>query len=222
MNPPVAGLLHTVPALATRFERMITAQRADLRVVHVVDSWLLATSRRVGVTDEVRAAVARHLAHLRAVGASAILVTCSSIGEAAEDAANTIELPVLRVDEPMAREAARFASVPGAHGMVAVLATLTSTLGPTSRLVERAARGLPVRVSAQVVAGAAEARDRGDDRRADALIADAVGEAAAVADVVVLAQASMAAAAQAVAVAVPVLTSPDGGVSALLEALDGR
>jgi len=209
-----AGLLHTVPALAATFDGLVAEAAPELRRVHVADGWLLQTARRAGVTDAVRAAVVAHVRHLAATGARAVLVTCSSIGEAAEEAAAAVDVPVLRVDTPMAGEAVRVAAAAG--GRVAVLATLDSTLGPTSRLVERSATGAAVLVTATVVPGAAERADAGDRAAADALIAAAVREAAAGADVVVLAQASMAGAASTAGVDVPVLTSPAGGVRALL------
>lgn len=218
-----AGLLHTVPALAARFDADLDAAAPGLRRVHVVDGWLLATAVASGVTPEVEAAVLAHVRHLADAGASAVLVTCSSVGEAAEAAAARVDVPVHRVDAPMAREAVAAASAPGTRGRVAVLATLASTLGPTGRLVARAAAdaGAAVEVDARVVDGAAVARDAGDGDRADALVARAVAEAAAGADAVVLAQASMAGAAARVQVAVPVLTSPAGGLAALVAALVG-
>ena len=209
-----AGLLHTVPALAATFDGLVAEAAPELRRVHVADGWLLQTARRAGVTVAVREAVVAHVRHLAATGARAVLVTCSSIGEAAEEAAAAVDVPVLRVDTPMAGEAVRVAAAAG--GRVAVLATLDSTLGPTSRLVERSATGAAVLVTATVVPGAAERADAGDRAAADALIAAAVREAAAGADVVVLAQASMAGAASTAGVDVPVLTSPAGGVRALL------
>lgn len=215
------GLLHTVPALAARFDADVDAAAPGLRRLHVVDGWLLATAVAEGVTEEVEQAVAAHVRHLAAAGAAAVLVTCSSVGEAAEAAAAAVAVPVLRVDDAMAHEAVALASAPGARGRLAVLATLGSTLGPTGRLVERAARaaGADVVVTARVVEGAAVARDAGDAARADELVAAAVGEAARSADAVVLAQASMAGAAAPAAPAVPVLTSPAGGVAALVRAL---
>lgn len=218
-----AGLLHTVPALAARFDADLDAAAPGLRRVHVVDGWLLATAVASGVTPEVEAAVLAHVRHLADAGASAVLVTCSSVGEAAEAASTRVDVPVLRVDAPMAREAVAAATAAGARGRVAVLATLASTLGPTGRLVARAAAdaGGAVEVDARVVDGAAGARDAGDGDRADALVARAVAEAAAGADAVVLAQASMAGAAARVQVAVPVLTSPAGGLAALVAALAG-
>lgn len=211
------GVLHTVPALAPVFDDLIKPAAPQLRRIHVADGWLLDTARKVGVTEAVRATVVAHVQGLEAGGARAVLVTCSSIGEAAEDAAGQVGIPVLRVDAAMAVEAVRVAAA--GPGRVAVLATLESTLGPTGRLVERAAAGTPVRVTSTVVPGAAERADAGDRAGADALIADAVRAAADGADVVVLAQASMAGAAAAAGVGVPVLTSPAGGVRALLDAV---
>jgi Asp/Glu/hydantoin racemase len=131
--------------------------------------------------------------HLAATGAEAVLVTCSSIGEAAEVAAEAVDLPVLRVDQAMVELAVETAAAAG--GRVAVLATLESTLGPTERLLRRVAEARPgVQIVSAVVAGAAAARRAGDLAEHDRLVRAAVERSAGQADVVVLAQASMAAA----------------------------
>jgi aspartate/glutamate racemase len=217
------GLLHTVPALAATFDDLVGAEAAQLRRIHVVDAWLLDAARRDGITPAVQDTVVAYARQLESRGARAVLVTCSSIGEVAEQAAAAVSVPVLRVDAAMADEAAAIAAAPGARGRIAVLATLSSTLGPTGRLVGRATHGAPrpIEVYAEVVPGAAEAADRGDRERADQLIAAAVVRAATAADVVVLAQASMARAARLAAAAVPVLSSPSGGVASLLRAVAG-
>lgn len=214
----IAGLLHTVPALAATFDALVAAEVPRARRQHIVDAWMLETAIAEGVTDAVRDRVASHLAHLQAEGADAVLVTCSSIGEAAERAAEALAVPVLRVDAAMAAEAVRLAT-PLPH--MAVLATNTATLGPTTRLIEReaVAQGTVVTVTARVVDGAAAARAAGDQATHDRLIGDAVREAARRAAVIVLAQASMADAAAGAGVDLPVLTSPAGGVARLREAL---
>jgi aspartate/glutamate racemase len=216
------GLLHTVPALAETFDDLVRDSAAGVRRVHVADAWLLDTARRIGVTDAVQDTVLGHIRHLESLGARAVLVTCSSIGEAAETAAAAVTVPVVRVDAAMADEAVAVAAGSGRHGRIAVLATLSSTLGPTGRLVERAARAAarPVTVSAEVVAGAAGAHDRGDRAEVERLVAGAVVRVAAGADVIVLAQASMARAAARADVPVPVLSSPRGGVAALVRLLE--
>lgn len=213
------GLLHTVPALVDAFEQDVTAAIPGVETVHLVDAALLADAVALGVDDGLRARVATAVHALVAQGVDAVLATCSSIGEAVEQAGATASVPVLRVDAPMAAEAVRSAGATGAAGHVAVLATLSATLGPTGRLIERAVRdGGPdaahVTVTSAVVDGAAAARAAGEPERSTAMIRAAVLDATRVADVVVLAQASMAAAVPD-GLDVPVLTSPAGGVAAL-------
>lgn len=211
ITPPCAGLLHTATIHAEPFAAQVSAVAPEARQLHVVDAELLATAIRTGVTPDLTAAVARHVEHLIASGATAVLVTCSSIAETVESAAAHTEVPVLRVDEPMAREAAAIA---GAGGRITVLATLRSTLAPTTKLIRRYAE--EAEISTEVVTGAADARVAGDQAEHDQLIGKAI--AAAQADVVVvLAQATMAAAAT--GTGVQVLTSPESGVAALAEAL---
>jgi glutamate racemase len=218
-----AGLLHTVPALAGTFQAAVQRRVAEVDLVHVADPELLATAVRDGVTPAVRERVARHLRYLADGGADALLVTCSSIGEAVEEAAQELAVPVLRVDAPMAAEAVELAAdagrSAGRSGRITVLATLAATLGPTGRLIERAAKtaAADVVVTAVVVDGAVAARDAGDRATHDRLIQQAVREADG--DVLVLAQASMAAAAVDAGAGAPVLTSPEGGVAALADAL---
>lgn len=215
------GFLHTVPALAARFDADLVAAMPQATAVHVVDPGLLATAIRSGVDERVESSVAAHIAHLVADGADAVLVTCSSIGEAVERAAAGAAVPVVRVDDAMAAEAVARA---GPGGRIVVLATLEATLGPTGRLLERAAHDVTPApaVRAEVVADAAAARAAGDDATHDRLVAEAVRAAAAEADVVVLAQASMAPAAEGAGVDVPVLTSPASALAAVLRAGVGR
>jgi len=220
-----AGLLHTVPALAGSFHASITAAAPGIELVHLADPWLLQTAIDVAVTPEVTARVREHVDYLIAEGAQAVLVTCSSIGNAVDEAAEAAAVPVLRVDAPMAADAVAAAAAAGKAadrpGRIAVLATLQATLGPTGQLIQRSvdAAQADVAVTATVVAGAIAARDAGDQAGHDRLIAEAVQAAASGSDVVVLAQASMAQAVSGQSFAVPVMTSPERGVAALLAAL---
>lgn len=215
------GLLHTVPALAETFSSALHDASPGIEVLDTVDPDLLSTAVREGVTPAVTAAVAAHIDDLVQRGAEAVLVTCSSIGEAAEAA--TAPVPILRVDAPMADEAVaiarRVARTEARNGRIAVLATLDATVGPTGRLLERAATGSDIDIDMTVVDGAAAARAGGDQAEHDRLVLDAVREFADRADVVVLAQASMAAALRDADIPVPVLSSPAGGVRSLLAAV---
>lgn len=218
------GLLHTVPALAETFSSALSDAEPGIEVIDTVDPTLLSTAIREGVTPAVATAVASYIGDLVERGAEAVLVTCSSIAEAAEAVASPV--PVLRVDAAMAEDAVsiarKVALTEKRSGRIAVLATLTATVGPTGRLLERVAKGSDVDVDVTVVDGAAAARAAGDQAEHDRLVLDAVTEFAGRADVIVLAQASMAAALGGAEFPVPVLTSPQGGVRSLLDAVAPR
>lgn len=208
------ALLHTVASLPRTFDRLLAEHCPEINAFHLVDEALLADTIRCGMLPRTRRRVAAYAANAAESGAQAVLVTCSSIGEAAELARGFVEVPVMRVDEPMAAQAV------AAGGRVAVLATLSSTLEPTARLVRRAAdrAGATVDVTAIVCAGAADAARRGAQAEHDAIVAAAAEEAAQQADVIVLAQASMAAALDAAprsSLACPVLSSPVSGIRQL-------
>lgn len=62
-----------------------------------------------------------------------ILNQCSSVGEVVDVAGQTIGIPYVRVDMPMAQKAVELGE------RITVVATVRSTLGPSVRLVKRAA-----------------------------------------------------------------------------------
>ena len=219
-NEIVLGLLHTGAMHPPVFDALVAERIANderlrgAQQVHVTDAWLLDTAIADGVTPLVIDRIERHVRALAERGATAVLITCSSIGEATEEIARTAPLPVVRVDTAMAAAAVTEA---GRRGVgITVIATLTSTLGPTSRLIERAATGTDVGVRSVVVEDAVARREAGDQRGHDELVLAAIRQALAEDTVVVLAQASMARALPA-----PderVFSSPVSAVGALLAA----
>ncbi|KJL47224.1 hypothetical protein RS84_02013 [Microbacterium hydrocarbonoxydans] len=152
----------------------------------------------------------------RTSGADAVVLTCSSISGYAAALSERVGIPVMRIDEAMADEAV------AAGQRIAVIATLPTTLGPTSALIaERAALvGASPSIVSEVVDGAFAAVSGGDRPAHDALVRAAIERLAADADVVVLAQASMASAVVGASTAVPVLTSLEPGITRLRDSLD--
>ncbi|SEP64544.1 hypothetical protein SAMN04487983_1001187 [Streptomyces sp. yr375] len=204
------ALLHTSPLHVPVFDALRDEAHAGLELRHLVDESLLSRARELGpeaVADDVRDAVARAVA----AGATAVLCTCSTIGAVAEAAGSATGVPVVRGDRPMA------AAAVAAGGRVVVLATVASTLAPTVALVEEEAHraGRPVTVRTLLVEAAWPHFEAGDTQeyvRLVAATADTVTGADA--DVIVLAQASMAPARHLVRTAVPVLSSPGPGLAA--------
>lgn len=199
--PPVMDLARELLPEATPINYLDDRIVADLRDDAV------ATSIPVRVTHLVESA--------KAAGADAVMLTCSSISALAAPTAARVGIPVLRIDEAMADEAVAIGQ------RIAVIATLPTTCEPTAALIrERAERaGADPRIVSEVVDGAFAAVAGGDRDRHDALVAAAVERRAADADVVVLAQASMASAAGAARVDIPVLASLRLGIERLRDTL---
>lgn len=217
---PRVCVLHTVASLPAVFTPLLGELAPGVDPYHVVDESLLADTIAFGPLPRTAARLASYLVHAQAAGARAVLVTCSSIGGLAEQARALVDIPVFRVDRPMAREAVRTGP------RIAVLATLGSTLDPTADLIRReaAAAGAEVTLTTSTCPGAYEARVGGDTARHDEVVLAEARRLAADHDVLVLAQASMAPVVDrlpAGEITVPVLSSPRGG-AAQLAALAGR
>ena len=200
------ALLHTSPVHVATFDRLRDEEAPALVLRHTVDETLLARARQDGPASVV-SDVETYLRAAREAGAAAVLCTCSTIGGIAEAA--RVGLPVLRVDRPMAAAAVAIGS------RIRVLAALVDTAGPTIDLIadEARAAGRVVSPSVTIVDGAWARFEAGDRDGYLALIADEIA-AITDADVIVLAQASMADAVQLTTVDVPVLSSPRLGFRA--------
>src|SRR5271170_908127 len=76
------GLIHTVSNLRNVFGPLAEELLPNATVKHVVDESLLkAAIARGGLTPEVEARLAGHVAELARSGVDAIMVTCSSMGQ---------------------------------------------------------------------------------------------------------------------------------------------
>ncbi len=185
----------------------------------MVDESLIQDTVRAGTLrkETVRRLVGQ-IASAEAAGADAVLVTCSSIGPGVTLAQQLFDIPVLRIDEAMAETAVRQARVIG------VLATLRSTLDPTSALLrEKAAEaGRSVELVECLCEGAFPAVLAGDTATHDRMLRQALIEDLKGAEVIVLAQASMARVVATLAPGVlqaPVLSSPELAVERARQAL---
>ncbi|MYT27425.1 MULTISPECIES: aspartate/glutamate racemase family protein [unclassified Streptomyces] len=206
------ALLHTSPVHVPVFDALRDTDAPGLPLRHLVRPELLAAARESG-PDAVAEEVAGELGTLVRAGAGAVLCTCSTLGTVAEAAGPALGVPVLRVDRPMAAEAVATGS------RIAVLASVESTLAPTTELIADEARraGRTAQVRTVLVPEAWERFTAGDQEGSLAAVADAVRrvrETGGV-DALVLAQASMAPAAERFADGgVPVLASPRSGLRA--------
>ena len=205
---PTLALLHTGHLLIPVFGDLGREMLPGVTLVHMLDESLLKNTIAAGRMEKATVRrIAGHIGSARDAGADAVLVTCSSIGPAVDVARLLFDFPVLRVDEAMAEEACRLGT------RIGVMATIRTTLEPTMELLRQTAAGMnrECQIVSGLCDGAFEALVAGDTAAHDRLLAARMDEVAGAADVIVLAQASMAGALKRIPGAgwkVPVLSSP--------------
>ncbi len=211
---PRIACLHTIDSNAAVFDAALqTTGLTGIHLHHTVRADLLAAAEREGgLTPAIAAETAALLRDLSAQ-ADAVLLTCSTLGPAVESASRDVAAPVLRVDAALAAEAVK------AGGQVVVLCAVATTVEPTRRLFEAAARATGAQIGVEVVPQAWEAFKAGESDRYRALVARAADAARdAGARQVALAQASMAGAAALLPAERRPLTSPTVGLAAAIAA----
>ena len=210
-------VVHTGPVTVEPLKAQFAQQLPDARVVNIVDDSLLADVRTAGyLTPEVTERLYTYMSNAQSMGADIILNACSSVGEATDLLRGMIRTPIVKVDEAMAEEA----SALGAR--IGVVATVSTTLEPTVRLIGKKAaeQGRTIDVTECIAQGAFEALLAGDSAKHDDILRRAIIELADHVDVIVLAQVSMARLVPALgSLRVPVLSSPQSGVAAVRHAL---
>ncbi|RWM08233.1 MAG: Asp/Glu/hydantoin racemase [Mesorhizobium sp.] len=213
------AMIHTVPGLIPVLEPLARQNLPCWATFNMLDESLLRITIREG---GLSAATMRRLTCMvwSAVdaGADAVVVTCSSLGPAIEAARLLCPVLLFRIDEGMAIEAI------GTGRRIGVLATLRTTLDPTTNLIRcTAARlGHDCAITSVLSEGAFERLSQGDAEGHDRMVAQSLRDLAPQVDVILLAQASMARVLPSVREAMgtlPVLTSPEIGMRHLRKAL---
>jgi Asp/Glu/hydantoin racemase len=199
---------------------LIAEMMPEVQVIHFVDSDVLATVVREGGISEKSAARMTFLAQAaEAAGADVIFSACSSLGPALDVAAKSVSVPVIKIDEAMAIEAAERAT------RIGVLATVPTTLGPTSDLIQSKAdaAGKDISLTKSLAEGAFQVLMGGDRPMHDQMVTKQAVELAKEVDLIVLSQASMNRLAESLAevTGLPVLSSPRRGVGYLAEIVKG-
>jgi hypothetical protein len=211
---PRIGFLHTANVHVATFTSLLAAADPNSTGTHVVDDTLLADARRDGGVDDALGHRILHRLREAAAGNDAVLCTCSSVSGTAEELGVELRVPVVRIDRPLARVAV------AAGRIIAVVAAVESTLEPTRALLREEAtlQHVGVTLVDRPCLDAWTHFEAGDIQAYLAAIAHYVDEIAESADVVVLAQASMAPAAAMCRTSTRVLSSPVLGVEAVLAA----
>ena len=205
------GVVHTFYGIVSDVRNEFVRHFPDAELFNIADDSLLTEAlNHGGLTPRLLARICGYYRSLQDLGCACVLNSCSTVGEAADACARFVSIPLLRIDAPMAAQAVELGH------RIAIVATATSTIGPSCRLVESTACKLNKKVSVEpfLAKGVYEAMRAGKGQEAhDALVLECVRRASKNNDVVVLAQGSM----HHIAVLcqdirVPVLTSLQSGI----------
>ncbi len=222
MSQKTLGLIHTSATLVPMFAELCNKYLPNVKVFNIVDDSLIKNTIACGeLTASTSRRVVNYAGSAQEAGADLILFTCSSIGPAVETAAALTGVPVLRVDQPMADIAVQSGK------RIGVIATLSTTLEPTSDLVRRRAiaAGKEIELIPVLCEGAFDALMSGDAATHDAKVGAALKKLVQEVDVILLAQASMARVVDSFDEAdkkIPILASPTIAIEYLKTLLTGE
>jgi Asp/Glu/hydantoin racemase len=208
------AVLHTVVFLAEMFRKLFQENIPNTSSFHMVDESIIQDLLIVGhLTPKIVRRIATHVIAANDTGVDLILFTCSSTSPAVDNVKELVDVPILKVDEPMAQKAVSLGE------KIGVITTAKTTLEPSVSLIEAnaAKHGKMVKVQAELIANAFEARLSGNITEHDRLVKETIGKLAQDNEVIVLAQASMAHLANEMKaqLEIPILASPSICIEAL-------
>ncbi|VUS50035.1 aspartate/glutamate racemase family protein [Klebsiella grimontii] len=204
------AMLHTSSATLAMMQQLIADIMPEVEVMHLVEeSMIKQVMKAGGVTPNIAARIADYVHIAEKADCDIFITACSSIGTAVEQCQFLTPLQLARIDSAMVKEAIEKGE------RIAVLATVATTLKPTLDYVRRKIQesGKPRAVTPILMEEAFHALLAGEMDTHDRIVADGLKTAFSQADVVMLAQASMARVLQQLPTPpVPVLTSPESGI----------
>ncbi len=201
-------LLHTVAFLADMFHKLFKKHLPDTDTCHMVDEGIIHELMRAQkLTPKIGRRLAMQVSMANDIGADLILFTCSSTSPMVDTLQKLADMPILKIDEPMAEKAVDLGK------KIGVITTAKTTLRPSVDLIESQAIKVnkPIKVQAVLETQAFEAKRSGNSIEHDRIVKAAASKLAQKNDVIVLAQASMAhlAAELHLQTDCPVLASPE-------------
>ena len=180
-------ILHTTLATTTTIPAMIRELYPDkFDIVNMLDDSLLNDIKYSGrMSASVIERFIQYACIAKNNGSDALLLACSSLGKAADIARELLDIPLYKIDEPMADQAVE------SGNNILVLGTVKSTLEPTSDLIRSKRKSQEQSVTCILIPDVFELYEI-DRERHDQKIAEVIQEHWNTYDVIVLAQASMA------------------------------
>lgn len=213
------AMLHTSSATLVMMQKLISDIMPEAEVMHLVEeSMIKQVMKAGGVTPNIAARIAGYVQIAEKAECDIFITACSSIGTAVEQCQFMTSLQLARIDCAMVEQAIELGD------RIAVLATVATTMKPTLDYVQRRvqASGKQCTITPILMEDAFNALLANDMATHDRIVSDGLHNAYKQADVIILAQASMARVLQQLSTPpVPVVTSPESGIRWLKTQLAG-
>lgn len=205
-------IIHTSLVSHTDLNQLFKEIMPYVKVHNIIDDSLLDEVKTIGhITPKIVSRMVEYFKVAENIGADLIFNQCSSVGEAAQIAAKCVNVPMLRIDQPMAEKAV------GLGKRIAVVGTVSSTMVPSCKIVERMAEKHQkgVEIVPYVIKGALELLMNEGQTRHNQFVLEKLKEIQHDFDVIILAQGSMRVLEPELhQISKPVLTSPRLAVEA--------
>ncbi len=211
-------MIHNGMTIVDAVNEACKREMPDVELINIIDESLVKDIIKYGkVIPEMARRIMRYALSAQDLGADAVVMTCSSLGETIETCRPLLNIPAFRIDEPMATCAVQN------YSNIGLIGTLKSVAGPALRLIERKAKeaGRDVVIEQMVCDQAFTELLAGNRDFHDKLLTEATIELSKNKEVIVMAQGSMARIAPNIEKIInkPVLTVIDVGVRTIAQQL---
>jgi aspartate/glutamate racemase len=211
----VHAVIPAIEPLRTAFAQLAP----DVKLINILDEGLVTEiDRRGSLTPGLVRRLSTLVALAEEAGSELVLLSCTAYSPVADDVQKQADIPVLKIDELMVREAL------GRAKKIGVVGTVPAGVEMQRVLIGRIAAemGIEVEIDSALRPEAFRALSNGRRDEHDAIVLAEVERLALSNDLVMLAQASMGHLASRVpaSVGVPVLSSPNLAVAKVVEMLD--
>ncbi len=182
-------MIHNGLVIVEAVNEACKREMPDVEVINIIDESLVKDIIKYGkVIPEMARRITRYAFSAQDLGADAVVMTCSSLGETIETCRPMLNIPAYRIDEPMAAYAVE------TYSNIGLIGTLQSVAGPALRLLERKASEFKrdVSIEKKVCDQAFIELIGGNRAKHDELLTQATIELAKDKEAIVMAQGSMA------------------------------
>ena len=185
----LVGVIHTTRLVIEPVHQSIAAIGQDLQINHVLDEGILRRLATLGrITPEIIDWLTQMVASTQDIGAELAVVSCSSLSPCVNEVRERLQIPVLKVDEPMMDYAVQHAD------RIGLVMTNPTTEAPSQQLFAEVTRksGRRATLVTELCPGAFAKLSGGDIEGHDAEVVEVIERLIDKVDLIMLAQISIA------------------------------